>query len=166
VRSDNGPELTSRHYLAWFIEQKIAAIHIQPGRPHAERTRGEFPWPPARRMFERELVPQSVGRTPQDRRLAHSLQHGETPFAVGIPDAGGVRTGPGPFAVLSIESRKRPAASRPSPTGACGDLDPTVHLRGGPNMTAKRLCEVVEWCGRKMGSRHDVPSTLSGGPPH
>lgn len=33
VRSDNGPELTSRHYLAWFVEQKIAAIHIQPGRP-------------------------------------------------------------------------------------------------------------------------------------
>jgi len=33
MRSDNGPELTSRHYLAWFAERKIAAIHIQPGKP-------------------------------------------------------------------------------------------------------------------------------------
>jgi putative transposase len=46
VRSDNGPELTSRHYLAWFIEQKIAAIHIQPGRPmqngHVESFHGRL----------------------------------------------------------------------------------------------------------------------------
>jgi putative transposase len=46
VRSDNGPELTSRHYLAWFIEQKIAALHIQPGRPmqngHVESFHGRL----------------------------------------------------------------------------------------------------------------------------
>jgi len=46
VRSDNGPEITSRHYLAWFIEQKIAAIHIQPGRPiqngHVESFHGRL----------------------------------------------------------------------------------------------------------------------------
>jgi putative transposase len=33
IRSDNGPELTSRHYLAWAIEWKIDLAHIQPGRP-------------------------------------------------------------------------------------------------------------------------------------
>ena len=33
LRSDNGPEMTSPHYLAWCIEQKITAVHIQPGRP-------------------------------------------------------------------------------------------------------------------------------------
>jgi putative transposase len=33
IRSDNGPELTSRHYLAWAIEWKIDLIHIQPGKP-------------------------------------------------------------------------------------------------------------------------------------
>lgn len=33
VRSDNGPELCSRHYLAWCVEQRIQPIHIEPGRP-------------------------------------------------------------------------------------------------------------------------------------
>jgi putative transposase len=28
-----GPELTSRHFLAWCIERKIELIHIQPGKP-------------------------------------------------------------------------------------------------------------------------------------
>jgi putative transposase len=33
IRSDNGPELTPRHYLAWAIEWKIDLVHIQPGKP-------------------------------------------------------------------------------------------------------------------------------------
>src|SRR5271166_832244 len=33
IRCDNGPELTSRHFLAWCVERKIALIHIQPGKP-------------------------------------------------------------------------------------------------------------------------------------
>jgi putative transposase len=33
IRSDNGPELTSRHYLAWAIEWKIDLVHIEPGKP-------------------------------------------------------------------------------------------------------------------------------------
>jgi putative transposase len=33
IRCDNGPELTSRHFLAWCIERKIEWVHIQPGRP-------------------------------------------------------------------------------------------------------------------------------------
>lgn len=33
IRSDNGPELTSRHFLAWCEERKIQLIHIQPGKP-------------------------------------------------------------------------------------------------------------------------------------
>jgi len=33
IRSANGPELTSRHYLAWAIEWKIDLVHIQPGKP-------------------------------------------------------------------------------------------------------------------------------------
>jgi transposase InsO family protein len=41
-----GPEMTSRHYLAWCIEQKIAAVHIQPGRPmqngHVESFNGRL----------------------------------------------------------------------------------------------------------------------------
>ena len=33
LRCDNGPEFTSRHFLAWCEEQQIGLIHIQPGRP-------------------------------------------------------------------------------------------------------------------------------------
>ncbi len=46
VRSDNGPELTSRHYMAWFADRKIAAIHVQPGKPmqngHVESFHGRL----------------------------------------------------------------------------------------------------------------------------
>jgi putative transposase len=33
IRCDNGPELTSRHFLAWAIEWRIDVVHIQPGKP-------------------------------------------------------------------------------------------------------------------------------------
>jgi putative transposase len=33
IRMDNGPELTSRHFLAWSVEQRIELVHIQPGKP-------------------------------------------------------------------------------------------------------------------------------------
>ena len=44
IRCDNGPELTSRHFLAWCIERKIELVHIQPGKPsqnaHVESSMG------------------------------------------------------------------------------------------------------------------------------
>ena len=33
IRCDNGPEFTSRHFLAWCVEWKIELQHIQPGKP-------------------------------------------------------------------------------------------------------------------------------------
>ena len=33
IRCDNGPEFTSRHFLAWGMEEKIEVVHIQPGKP-------------------------------------------------------------------------------------------------------------------------------------
>lgn len=33
IRCDNGPELTSRHFLAWALDRRINLIHIQPGKP-------------------------------------------------------------------------------------------------------------------------------------
>ena len=33
IRCDNGPEFTSRHFLAWALERKIELVHIEPGRP-------------------------------------------------------------------------------------------------------------------------------------
>lgn len=46
LRCDNGPEFTSRHFLAWCEEHGIAVIHIQPGKPmqngHVESFNGRF----------------------------------------------------------------------------------------------------------------------------
>jgi len=33
LRCDNGPEFTSRHFLAWCLEQGIELVHIPPGKP-------------------------------------------------------------------------------------------------------------------------------------
>jgi putative transposase len=33
IRCDNGPELTSRHFLAWCVDRQIELLHIQPGKP-------------------------------------------------------------------------------------------------------------------------------------
>ena len=46
VRSDNGPEFTSRRMMGWAEEQKIRLVHIQPGRPmqngHVESFHGRL----------------------------------------------------------------------------------------------------------------------------
>ena len=46
VRSDNGPEFTSRRMLGWAEEHKINLIHIQPGKPmqngHVESFHGRL----------------------------------------------------------------------------------------------------------------------------
>jgi len=46
LRCDNGPEFTSRHFLAWCEEQSITVIHIQPGKPmqngHVESFNGRL----------------------------------------------------------------------------------------------------------------------------
>jgi len=33
IRCDNGPEFTSRHFLAWAMERQIELVHIEPGKP-------------------------------------------------------------------------------------------------------------------------------------
>jgi putative transposase len=46
IRMDNGSELTSRHFLAWGLERRIALNYIQPGKPvqnaFAESFNGKF----------------------------------------------------------------------------------------------------------------------------
>ena len=46
IRSDNGPEFTSRHFLAWCGERKIELVHIEPGKPvqnaHVESFHGKL----------------------------------------------------------------------------------------------------------------------------
>ena len=33
IRCDNGPELTSRHFLSWCIKHQVEPLYIQPGKP-------------------------------------------------------------------------------------------------------------------------------------
>ena len=46
IRCDNGPEMTSRHFLAWCVERQIELIHIEPGKPvqnaHVESFHGRL----------------------------------------------------------------------------------------------------------------------------
>jgi putative transposase len=42
IRCDNGPELTSRHFLAWCLERQIELVHIQPGKPTQNARRESF----------------------------------------------------------------------------------------------------------------------------
>ncbi len=62
IRSDNGPEMSSRHYLAWCIEKRDRCDSHSAGQAHAERARGELPRQASRRMLERELVLEPVRR--------------------------------------------------------------------------------------------------------
>lgn len=47
VRLNNGPELTSRRMLGWAEAWKVGLVHIQPGKPHAERACRVLPRPAA-----------------------------------------------------------------------------------------------------------------------
>lgn len=46
LRSDNGPEFTSRAFRAWALEQQIELVHIRPGKPienaHVESFNGRL----------------------------------------------------------------------------------------------------------------------------
>jgi putative transposase len=46
IRSDNGPEFTSRAYLAWSLDRRIELLHIRPGKPienaHVESFNGRL----------------------------------------------------------------------------------------------------------------------------
>jgi putative transposase len=87
LRLDNGPELTSRHFLAWSIERKIAMNHIQPGKPmqngHIESFNGRLRdeclnanW--FRNLFDaRQKI--SFWRDDYNRRRPHSSLDYRTP---------------------------------------------------------------------------------------
>lgn len=46
IKCDNGPELTSRHFLAWCLDRRIEPFHIQHGKPsqngHVESFHGKL----------------------------------------------------------------------------------------------------------------------------
>jgi putative transposase len=46
IRSDNGPEFTSRAFLAWGLDRRVEQVHIRPGKPienaHVESFNGRL----------------------------------------------------------------------------------------------------------------------------
>jgi putative transposase len=44
IRCGNGPELNSRHFLAWCVDRRITLEHIQPGRPMQNGHVESLPW--------------------------------------------------------------------------------------------------------------------------
>jgi len=73
IRCDNGPELTSRYFLAWCIERQIELVHIQPGKPTQNGRVESFNG----RLREECLNlswSESVRRAAEDRGLAEGVQ--------------------------------------------------------------------------------------------
>ena len=69
IRCDNGLELTSRHFLAWCIENKIELVHIQPGKPTQNAHVEKLSRAAARRVPEDQLVSKPVWCQKEDRYL-------------------------------------------------------------------------------------------------
>ena len=95
IRCDNGPELTSRHFLAWCIERKIELVHIQPGRPMQNGRVESFNGRMREECLKRELVREFVRGAGEDRGVAARIQRRAAAQQSGIPDAGGIRAGNG-----------------------------------------------------------------------
>jgi len=110
IRSDNGPEVSSRHFLAWCIEKRIDAVHIQP-QTHAERAHRKFQRQASRRVSERELVLEPVRCTGENRGLAEGLQLATATLGAKVLNARRVRA-EGRFAVFNFEYHTSASASR------------------------------------------------------
>ena len=103
LHMDNGSELTSRHFLAWGIEQRIELTYIQPGKPvqnaFAESFNGRFRdeclntnwfrnlWEARRKIalwrneYNQERPHSSLGnRTPQEFAQAHLARQNMTDY--------------------------------------------------------------------------------------
>jgi transposase InsO family protein len=91
IRCDNGPQLTSRHFLAWCVERQIELVHIQPGKPtqnaHVESFHG--------RMREECLnvswFQNLLDARRKDRGVAEGVQRGTPAQPFRVPGAEGVR---------------------------------------------------------------------------
>ena len=65
LRSDNGPEFTSRHFLAWCEQRKITAVPIEPGKPQQNGIVESF-----NGRFRDECLNANLFRTLADARCA------------------------------------------------------------------------------------------------
>ena len=74
IRCDNGPELTSRHFLAWGIERQHRVAPHPARQADAEWPAGKFQRTVAGRVSAGKLVSESVRRAAQDRGVAEGVQ--------------------------------------------------------------------------------------------
>ncbi len=130
IRCDNGPELTSRHFLAWCIERRIELVHIQPGRPmqngHVESFHGRLreeclniSW--FGNLFEaRQKI--DAWQKEYNQQRPHSSLGYQTPaeFAAKIAGAQG----------FGKDAPWIPIRSGPTALGSRSDRDPLFHSLG------------------------------------
>lgn len=90
IRSDNGPEFTSRAYLAWAVGKEVELVHVRPGKPIENAYIESFNGRLARGVLERELVPPTIRRAAADRSLAGTLQPRASTFGAELPNPGRV----------------------------------------------------------------------------
>ncbi len=103
IVSDNGTELTSNAILRWCAENRIDWHYIAPGKQmqnasqsHSNQWRAPAPcrklqWTDARRVPERDLVPQLGSCSRADHSLGGRLQHCAATLGLGLSNAHGVR---------------------------------------------------------------------------
>ncbi len=88
VRSDNGPEFTSRRMLGWAEERKINLVHIQPGRPmqngHVESFHGRLRDECLNVSWFRTL--NDVRRTLDEYRQEYNCERPHSALAYRTPD--------------------------------------------------------------------------------
>ena len=118
VRSDNGPEFTSRRMFGWAEDRKVQLAHIQPGRPmqngHVESFHGRLRDECLNTSWFRTLgdVREKAGR------LAPGVQHRATPQLARLPHPRGVQTRKHQPSTLRISSyewmRNRGQVNEPS----------------------------------------------------
>ena len=101
IRCDNGPKLTSRHFLAWALERKIDLVHIQHGKPTQNayvesfnsKLREEYlrvSW--FQNLFEARRIIANWRRDYNETRPHSSLRH-MTPAALAAQASRGKDTG-------------------------------------------------------------------------
>ena len=89
IRCDNGPELTSRHFLVRGAADRVGAHSAR--KADAECARRKFQRTAAGRMSEPELVSESVRCAAEDRCLEDRVQPRASAQQLGIPDSERVR---------------------------------------------------------------------------
>lgn len=133
LRCDNGPEFTSRHFLAWCEERKIRLIHIQPGRPMQNGRVESF-----NGRFRDECL--NANWFPTLAEAKQKVEQWRTEYNVERPHSSLGYLTPMEFAdraasPSSVSDNTRPALGKGNPSGSA------VACAPAPALTQNRTCE-------------------------